>query len=350
MEKIKNAALLAAAMFLSVAVVIFCGYKTITGLPDPQSAALLPSEEMAEEAVPRWHDPAAKTDPPAQSEETTSSAPSSEAVETASPAQAVGKIYEQFFSPYSAGLSYNNIYIKNAAGLSLDLKAELATPVAFKIDKNDQPQVLIVHTHATESYMQTERDFYTAADESRTTDNLKNVVYVGETLANVLRQAGIAVVHDETRHDYPSYTGSYERAAVTIREYLEKYPSIKIVIDLHRDSIAVNETDRAKPTVTVGGRKAAQVMLCMGSQSGAVTGFPEWKQNFRLAARLQQTMEVMYPGLARPMLLASKKYNENLTTGSMLLEVGTESNTLAEATLSAELVGNALVSLLNTLL
>ena len=267
----------------------------------------------------------------------------------ASPSDAVGKIYEQFISPYKAGLSYNGVYIKNSTGLSVDLKSELATRPDIKIENTAEPQVLIVHTHATESYMNEERDYYTAADKARSTDNEFNVTKVGEVLAQVLREGGIGVLHDRTQHDYPSYSGSYTRSAKTINEYLKKYPSIKIVVDLHRDSISSGENGKCKPTAEIDGKKAAQVMLVVGSETGSVSGFPNWRENFRLAIRFQQTMEALYPGFARPVNFASRKYNMNLTKGSMLLEVGTDSNTLEEACYSAQLAGKALLCVLNTL-
>lgn len=268
---------------------------------------------------------------------------------SADPANAIGKIYEQFLSPYKMQLNYGGVYIKNSSGLNVDIKTELETALTFKINKTAEPEVLIVHTHATESYMGEDRDFYTAADTPRNNDNNKNVVLVGERLAEVLTSGGVAVLHDKTHHDSPSYNQSYSRAKTTITEYLNKYPSIKIVIDIHRDSIAMNDNDKCKPVKEINGKKAAQVMLVVGSQSGSVTDFPNWKQNFRLALRFQQTMEAMYPGLARAMLLCSRKYNTNLTNGSLLLEVGTDSNTLEEALYSAELAGNALLGVLNTL-
>ena len=228
-------------------------------------------------------------------------------------------------------------------------KSELEAKLSFKIKKTSEPEVLIVHTHATERYMEEKRDYYTVSDAFRTTDNNKNITHIGEIIAKRLTDAGIGVIHDRTQHDYPSYTGSYSRSEKTIKEYLAKYPSIKIVLDIHRDSITVNENDRTRPVAEIDGKRAAQVMLLMGSESGSVKNFPNWRENFRLGVKLQQTMEVMYPGLARPMVLASKLYNQNLTTGSMLLEIGTESNLTAEAEYTGELVGNALVSLINTL-
>lgn len=278
-----------------------------------------------------------------------SSKGSSSVAVNASPSDAIGKIHEQFISPYGVALKYNGIYIKNSTGLSVNIKNELSAQFDMKLKNTSDPQVLIVHTHTTESYMSEDRGYYTAADKSRSTDNTKNMVAVGEAFASVLRKGGIGVIHATTQHDHPAYNGSYGRAKTTINEYLKKYPSIKIVVDLHRDSIAMTGNDKCKPVKKIDGKKAAQVMLVIGSETGSVSGFPNWRQNFRLALRYQQTMEAMYPGLARAMTFCSRKYNMNLTTGSMLLEVGTDSNTLEEACYSAELAGKALLSLLNTL-
>ena len=90
-------------------------------------------------------------------------------------------------------------------------------------------------------------------------------------------------------------------------------------------------------------------MLVMGSQTGPVSGYPNWRQNLRLAMQFHKKLESLYPSLARPMVVASKLYNQHLTTGSMLIEIGTDANSLGEAKYSAELVGNALVALLNDL-
>ena len=87
----------------------------------------------------------------------------------------------------------------------------------------------------------------------------------------------------------------------------------------------------------------------MGSQSGSVTNFPNWQENLKLALKLQQTFEKMYPTLARPLSLMSKNYNESLTNGSLLIEFGTDVNSIDEATYSAEMVGNAIADLLNRL-
>lgn len=259
-----------------------------------------------------------------------------------------GKILSQYISPYNAPLSYNHTYVKNSTSLKIDVKGLLNASLKFKLQKNSSPQVLILHTHTTECFMETNDAFYTAETKSRTTDNTKNMAKIGETVAQKLNAAGIITLHDKTQHDYPEYTGSYSRAAKTINSYLKKYPSIKVVIDLHRDSVS-SGNDKVKLVTKINGKNAAQVMLVMGSQSGTVTNYPNWQENLKLALKLQQTMEVKYPTLARPLSLMSKSYNQPLSTGAMLIEIGTDANTLSEALYSAELVGESLVSLLNTL-
>lgn len=260
-----------------------------------------------------------------------------------------GKVISRYISPYNAGLSYNGVYLKNSTDLTVDIKELLESSLTFKISKDGSPQVLIVHTHTTETYMTEESDYYTEAFSSRTRQSDKNMVSVGKRVAEKLNGAGIKTLHDTTEHDYPNYTGSYSRAANTINSYLKKYPSIKVVLDLHRDAVSSGESDKVKLVTEIDGKKAAQVMLVMGSQSGSVTNFPNWKENLKLAVRLQQKIEQKYPTLARPLSLMPKNYNESLTTGSLLIEFGTDVNTLAEAHYSAELVGNALAELLSGL-
>ncbi len=270
------------------------------------------------------------------------------AIETATPQAAVGKITDRFISPYGAGTSYNKVYLKNNSGANVDLKALLKQDLSFKIQKNSEPQVLIMHTHTTESYMTEQRDYYVADDVARRTDINKNMAYIGNIFAEKLTAAGIGVIHDKTLHDHPSYTGSYNRSAETVKKHLKKNPSIKIVIDIHRDAITSSDKTKSRPIVEIDGQRLAQVMLVMGSETGGITNFPNWKQNLSLAVKYQQTMEVMYPGLARAITLNSAKYNQNLTVGSILLEVGSETNTYKEAAAAAEAAATALVSLLNT--
>jgi stage II sporulation protein P len=118
-----------------------------------------------------------------------------------------------------------------------------------------------------------------------------------------------------------------------------------VVIDGHRDAIGGEDT-KVKPTAIINGKKAAQVMILAGCQTGSVEGFPHWEENFRFCLQLQKQLEADYPDLARPLLFKACKYNFDLLNGSILIEIGTDANTLEEATYSAELLGQALVKIL----
>lgn len=259
-----------------------------------------------------------------------------------------GNIITRYISPYTASVSYDKVYLKNNTSLDISIKEYLNGKINFKIEKNNEPQVLILHTHATESFMLDDKDYYTENFKSRTTDNTKNMVAIGKIIEEKLNENGIKTLHSTVQHDYPGYTGSYDRAAETITTYLKKYPTIKVILDLHRDSVS-SGNDKVKLVTEIKGKKAAQVMLVMGSKSGTVTNFPKWEENLKLAVKLQQIMEKNYPALARPLYFMPKNYNQSLSTGSMLIEFGTEANTLEEAKYSAQLVGESLVELLNNL-
>jgi len=352
MKKYGGIIRLISVLFLSSIFIIYSAYSFLfLEVDNSFSDLMLPASADVQqlyndEQDNKNNDEQQKTE--ATEKENDNSKENNSSVEASTTEKAKGKIIEKHISPYSSKLSYNNVYVKNSTDLKIDIKSLLNSSLSFKINNSNKPQVLIMHTHTTESFMTEKRDYYTDSDQSRRLNEKQNMVNLGNIVTEKLNKAGIKTLHDKTTHDYPSYSGSYSRAANTINTYLKKYPTIKIVIDMHRDAIS-SGTDKTKLTATINGKKAAQVMLVMGSQSGGVTNFPNWKENLKLALRFQQMLEVMYPSLARPLSLTSNNYNESLTKGSMLLEMGTDANTIEEVEYSAELVGNALVSMLNTI-
>lgn len=213
----------------------------------------------------------------------------------------------------------------------------------FDITADGEPQILIMHTHATESYEPYERDFYDNSWNSRTTDPTMNMIAVGDEIAQELEAAGIGVIHDRTLHDYPSYNGSYDRSRETVQGYLEEYPSIKVVLDVHRDAIERDNGERIAPVAEIGGRNAAQVMIISGCDDGTMD-MPDYMDNFRFAALLQSQLEKDWEGLTRPVLFDYRKYNQDLTTGSVLIEVGGHANSIDQAKYSGELIGKSLVN------
>ena len=170
-----------------------------------------------------------------------------------------------------------------------------------------------------------------------------------EEIKKQLEAAGFGVVHDTTCHDYPSYNGSYDRSGETIQRNLEKYPDIQVTLDVHRDAMGTQDGMRIKPTALINGKKAAQVMIISGCDDDGTLGFPNWEYNLRLGVRIQKSLSDLYPGLARPLSFCPKKYNEHMTKGSLLVEFGTEVNTLEEVKYSGQLFGKALAETLEQL-
>ncbi len=198
------------------------------------------------------------------------------------------------------------------------------------------PQILIMHTHATEAYTMDGEDVYTESDESRTTDENYNMIRVGEEMKAVFEELGFSVVHDTTTYDYPGYSGSYGRSLAGVQSYLEQYPTIQVVLDVHRDALIDSDGTVYAKTTTIDGEQVAQVMLVVGTDDGGLT-HPNWEDNFTLALKLQGAMLALDSTFPRNIDLRSQRFNQHLTAGSLLVEVGTSGNTLQEALAGARL-------------
>ena len=229
-----------------------------------------------------------------------------------------------------------------------DLRAAVTTQnLPFAVEKNSTlPQVLIMHTHATESYQTWPDPVFDPGYTARSKSTALNMCAVGEKMAQVLNAAGIRTLHDETLHDSPSYTESYDRSRATAQEYLQQYPSIKVVLDVHRDAIEDADGTLVKPVCTIDGASTAQVMIIAGCDNGSTISLPNWRLNLRFAAAWEEAMESRFPGLTRPVLCGYRFYNQDLTTGSLLIEIGGHGNTLEEALRAGEFAALALAELL----
>ncbi len=251
-------------------------------------------------------------------------------------------VYTKMYT--TGGTKYQNFYVKNNTNYNLNIGKLLKEKLGFKMENNKKIQVLIYHTHTSESYLDCDVGYYYSDFYPRTSDSRYNVTRVGDEITKELKKAGIGVVHDTTIHD-ASYNGSYARSRATIEKYLEKYPDIKVTLDIHRDSIGDNKY-KVKPTFTYKGKKGAQIMIMSGYNAYEGFNFPNWNYNLRFALRIQQTCESKYGGMTRPMNFGNFAYNMNINTGSLLIEVGTDSNTLEEAMYSGKLLGKALAEVL----
>ena len=229
-----------------------------------------------------------------------------------------------------------------------DLRAAVTTQnLPFAVEKNSTlPQVLIMHTHATESYQTWPDPVFDPGYTARSKSTALNMCAVGEKMAQVLNAAGICTLHDETLYDAPGYTDSYKRSRAGVQAYLERYPSIKVVLDVHRDAIEDSDGTRVKPVCEIDGESTAQVMVIAGCGNGSSIALPNWRLNLRFAAEWEAALESAYPGLTRPVLCGYRFYNQDLTTGSLLIEIGGHANTLDEALRAGEYAAKALAEVL----
>lgn len=211
-------------------------------------------------------------------------------------------------------------------------------------DLTEGVKVLIVHTHATESFTKTEA--YEETADYRTLNEHYNMISIGNRVAEILRAGGVEVLHDTTLHDYPEYNGAYDRSRETVKRYLEQYPDITLVLDLHRDAMEDAGGNQISTTVMAGDQKAAQLMLVVGSDAGGLY-HPDWQENMALAMKLQMMLERKAPGICRQLTLRESRYNQDLTPGTLLVEVGSAGNTRQEALAAAEILAQSVLALAN---
>ena len=230
----------------------------------------------------------------------------------------------------------DSIDLTNTSGLNPDLEGLLCTSLDWDLF-GQEPTVLILHTHTTESYTKTS-ETYAETSAYRTLEEGYNMLSIGDLVADKLSQQGIAVIHDRTFHDYPSYNGSYTRARETISGYLDQYPSIRLVLDLHRDASGEGR-NQMRPVTKVAGKSCAQLMLVLG------TNMDTWQDNLSLALKLQAQLEKLAPGITRPLQLRPQRFNQDLCPGALLIEVGAAGNTHLEALLAADYLAQTLIFL-----
>ena len=208
----------------------------------------------------------------------------------------------------------------------------------------DNKNILLFHTHSCESYTASEKYQYTPTGNFRTTDLNFTVTRVGAELETQLKQYGYSVYHDSSYHDYPAYNGSYTRSLQTVENILKTYPS-DIIMDVHRDAIGSRE-DYA-PTVKIGEDYAAQIMFVIGTNDGGLN-HPNWNQNLKFAIKVQQKAEEMYPGLFKPIMLTTSRYNQHTGKYASIIEVGATGNTLDQCLMSMKYLAKVMDEVLKT--
>ena len=222
-----------------------------------------------------------------------------------------------------------------ACSVAPDIAALMEKPLSWDLT-GGEPTVLIVHTHSTESYTR-QGESYKETSAYRTLDERYNMLSIGRRVQALLGENGICAVQDTSLHDYPSYNGSYVDARKSIQGYLDQYPTIQLVLDLHRD--ASGGTRQMRTLARVDGEDSAQLMIVVG------TNYDTWEDNLSLALTLHAQLETACPGITRPLQIRAQRFNEDLSPGGLLIEVGAAGNTHAEALRAADQLAQAITAL-----
>lgn len=257
-----------------------------------------------------------------------------------------GEVIEKTFIDYQATDSFGNVYVRNVTDTKkVNIEAVLSEDFTLPADNIARPTVLIYHTHTTENYILSDNGRFSSERDTRIDDSSLNMVRIGDEITRILESRGIGVIHDRTVYD-TVYTGAYSQSRKGIEKILEENPSIIITLDIHRDAIYYSDTQRVKPVAEINGKKAAQLMIIAGCQDGNVTDFPDWETNLSFALNLQKTANDKYENLMKPVFFCMRKYNMDITPYSLLIEVGTDVNTLEEAAYSGRLLGDVLADVI----
>lgn len=305
-------------VFGSPEITSFLLYMETGRVVRPMEAAMSTQPPETEATTPPEVQPL-QTDPPA---------------ETAGPAPV---IEQAVFSAADAAL----VKVRNYCDYGLELEKWVTQALDWDLTA-PEPTVLILHSHTSESYTNTEN--YTEAGKYRTLDEKYNMISVGDRITEILEEGGVSVIHDRTLHDYPSYNGSYSHARASVASYLEAYPSIRLVLDIHRDAMEDSSGNQYATTVTVNGQTAAQLMLVVGTDAGG-QNHPAWRENMALAVKLHAQLEKLQEGICRPISFRSSRFNQDQSPGAVLVEVGAAGNTRQEALLAAEVLAQAVLAL-----
>lgn len=256
-------------------------------------------------------------------------------------AQEVKKEAKKFHAKKWENSRYLRKYIYQIDSTTTATDGELNGKVLMNMDlrlkKSDQPQILIYHTHGSETYK--------GSRKGRKSDT---VIGVGDVLVKKLRQRNIKVIHDRNIYDVKNgkeeRSKAYNYAANAIEENLRKYPSIRVVIDLHRDGV----NEKTKLVTKQKGRQMAQIMFFNGMSRTAANGDikylknPNKQMNLAFSLQLQAQAVKKYPGFTRKIYMKGYRYNLHYRGRSLLVEVGAQNNTLSQAKASMSLLAELL--------
>ena len=231
-------------------------------------------------------------------------------------------------------------YLNNETFYKPNIAVLLASDVSSMATQ--EPLVLVLHTHTSEGYLAKSVEYLEGdiGEITYTQNEEQNVLAVGKAFVSALNKNGITAIHCTVMHDEAGLSGSYERAAESIQFFLTHYPSIRYVVDLHRDAILTAEGEYVRAVTEIDGKSVAQILPVVGSDA-AGWEHDNWEGNLALALQLRQELNRNDTALCRPVMLRNHTYNQEMAPYAILLEIGTGANSLDEAIAAATLAGEA---------
>lgn len=229
--------------------------------------------------------------------------------------------------------SISKVDVANQGSSVHNTNVKIYNPKLKKTLNTAKPEVLIYHTHTTESYK---------PGGANSFDDKQNVVSVGDALVSELQNGyGISAINDRTVHDATAYTQSYSRSRVTLGNYLKKYGDFKIIIDLHRDS----NPNKSAETININGENVAKIMMVMTKKN------PRVVQNMKIANFIVAESNKLFPGLCKGIDTSYNHgtgyFNQDMSNNAILLEVGADINTTTEADASGKYIARLIAEYLN---
>lgn len=312
-----------------------------TNPPEPSTEITEPSTEITE---PSTNPPEPSTEPTAPSTEPTKPStkptePSTTPIEPSEPTPPEVHIPTGKPSFSSDDKKYFGVSYSSSVTQRPNLTSLLTQKLEWDLT-GSQPTVLIIHTHGTEAYTPTADSMYKEyGGEYRTDDDRYNMISIGDELTRLLEAKGIKVIHDRTPYDKDDYYGAYDKSKAAVKKWLAEYPSIKMVLDLHRDAAENEDGTQWKAVTTVNGEETARLMMVVGASHS------NWTQNMSLATKFSVLLNRTYGNMARYITAKYKSYNQNLCPGSLIVEVGAAGNTHQEALNAMGVLAEAIVAL-----
>ena len=200
----------------------------------------------------------------------------------------------------------------------------------------------IYHSHNRESWLPELKG--TSKDQpNEAFDADVNVSMLGARLQKKLEELGVGAVHSGTDYNTAvknfNYNYSYKYSKTTVKEALAVHDDLVYLLDIHRDS-----SRRKQTTIDIDGKAYAKMYFIVGQ------GNPHWKENEALAQRIHEAMEKKLPGVSKGILTKGTKhghgeYNQSLSKGSVLIEIGGVDNTLEESNRTIDALAAILASM-----